>query len=148
MELREGDVAENQNIRSSRGAAENSLTFEIVLPGGRVQLCLRMLWKGILGYMELREGDVAENQNTRSSRGAAENSWTFEIVLLGGCWVQLTRRPRPIDLATGRGRRSMVVHKKTNFGILLSLTFICMGNTLRSKIMTLKTVFDPSFSLA
>ena len=39
MELREGDVAENQNIRSSRGAAEYSLTFEIVLPGGRVQFC-------------------------------------------------------------------------------------------------------------
>ena len=34
MELREGDVAENQNIRSSRGAAEYSLTFEMVLPGG------------------------------------------------------------------------------------------------------------------
>ena len=31
MEVREGDVAENQNIRSSRGAAEYSLTFEIVL---------------------------------------------------------------------------------------------------------------------
>ena len=39
MELREGDVAENQNIRSSRGAAEYSLTFEMVLPGGRVQFC-------------------------------------------------------------------------------------------------------------
>ena len=39
MELREGDVAENQNIRSSREAAEYSLTFEIVLPGGRVQFC-------------------------------------------------------------------------------------------------------------
>ena len=39
MELREGDVAENQNIRSSRGAAKYSLTFEMVLPGGRVQFC-------------------------------------------------------------------------------------------------------------
>ena len=37
MELREGDVAENQNIRSSRGAAEYNLTFEMVLPGGPVQ---------------------------------------------------------------------------------------------------------------
>ena len=34
----------------------------------------------------------------------------------------------------------MVVYKKqTYFGILLRLTFICMGNTLRSEIMTLKT---------
>ena len=39
MELSEGDVAENQNIRSSRGAAEYSLTFEMVLLGGRVQFC-------------------------------------------------------------------------------------------------------------
>ena len=39
MELREGDVDKNQNIRSSRGAAEYSLTFEMVLPGGRVQFC-------------------------------------------------------------------------------------------------------------
>ena len=37
MELREGDVAENQNIRSSRRAAEYSLTFEMILPGGQVQ---------------------------------------------------------------------------------------------------------------
>ena len=35
MELRKGDLAENQNIRSSRGAAEYSLTFQMVLPGGR-----------------------------------------------------------------------------------------------------------------
>ena len=28
MELREGDMDKNQNIRSSRGAAEYSLTFE------------------------------------------------------------------------------------------------------------------------
>ena len=34
MELKEGDVAENQHIRSSRGAAEYNLTFEMVLPGG------------------------------------------------------------------------------------------------------------------
>ena len=34
MELREGDLAKNQNIRSSRGAASYSLTFEMVLPGG------------------------------------------------------------------------------------------------------------------
>ena len=33
MELREGDVAKNQNILSSRRAAEYSLTFEMVLPG-------------------------------------------------------------------------------------------------------------------
>jgi len=39
MELREGDLAENQNIRSSRGAASYILTFEMVLPGGRVQFC-------------------------------------------------------------------------------------------------------------
>ena len=39
MEPREGDLAENQNIRSSRGAAEYSLTFEMVLPGGGVQFC-------------------------------------------------------------------------------------------------------------
>ena len=39
MELREGDVAENQNRRSSRWAAEYSLTFEMVLPDGRVQFC-------------------------------------------------------------------------------------------------------------
>ena len=32
-------MAKNQNIRSSRGAAEYSLTFEMVLPGGRVQFC-------------------------------------------------------------------------------------------------------------
>ena len=37
MELREGDLAENQNIRSSRGAASYILTFEMVLPGGPVQ---------------------------------------------------------------------------------------------------------------
>ena len=37
MELREGDLAENQNIRSSRGVASYILTFEMVLPGGRVQ---------------------------------------------------------------------------------------------------------------
>ena len=34
-----GDLAENQNIRSSRGAASYILTFEMVLPGGRVQFC-------------------------------------------------------------------------------------------------------------
>ena len=39
MELREGDIAENQLIWSSRGAAEYSLTFEMVLPGGQVQFC-------------------------------------------------------------------------------------------------------------
>ena len=39
MELREGDMAENQNIRSSRGVAEYSLNFEMVLPGGRVEFC-------------------------------------------------------------------------------------------------------------
>ena len=39
MELREGDVAENQNIQSSRVVAEYSLTFEMVLPLGRVQFC-------------------------------------------------------------------------------------------------------------
>ena len=37
MELREGDVAGNQNIRSSHGVAEYSLIFPTVLPGGRVQ---------------------------------------------------------------------------------------------------------------
>ena len=56
MELREGDVAENQNIRSSRGAAEYSLTFEMVhisiwivytneplmvFPGPIVKVCLK-----------------------------------------------------------------------------------------------------------
>ena len=40
MELREGDLAANQNIRSSRGAASCILTFEMVLAGGRVQFCL------------------------------------------------------------------------------------------------------------
>ena len=39
MELREADVDKNKNIRSSRGAAEYSSTFEMVLPGGRVQFC-------------------------------------------------------------------------------------------------------------
>ena len=39
MELREGDLAGNQNIRSSHGAALYSSTFEMVLPGGRVQFC-------------------------------------------------------------------------------------------------------------
>ena len=34
MELREGDVAKNQNIQSSRGAALYILTFEMILPGG------------------------------------------------------------------------------------------------------------------
>ena len=43
MELMEGDMAKNQNIRSSRGAAEYSLTFEMVLPGGRVQFCFQTL---------------------------------------------------------------------------------------------------------
>ena len=38
-ELREGDLAKNQNIRSSRRAASYILTFEMVLPGGRVQFC-------------------------------------------------------------------------------------------------------------
>ena len=37
MELREGDVAGNQNIRSSHGVAEYSLIFQTVLPGGLVQ---------------------------------------------------------------------------------------------------------------
>jgi len=36
MELREGDLAENQN-KFSRGAASYILTFEMVLPGGPVQ---------------------------------------------------------------------------------------------------------------
>ena len=34
MELREGDLAKNQNIRSSRGSASYNLIFRIVLPGG------------------------------------------------------------------------------------------------------------------
>ena len=41
MELREGDVAKNQNIRSSRGAAEYSLTFEMVFSGPIVKVCLK-----------------------------------------------------------------------------------------------------------
>ena len=39
MELREGDLAKNQNIWSSRGAASYILTFEMILPDGRVQFC-------------------------------------------------------------------------------------------------------------
>ena len=39
MELREGDVDKNLNIRSSRGAAEYSSTFEMVLPGGLLKFC-------------------------------------------------------------------------------------------------------------
>ena len=44
MELRNGDMAKNQNIRSSCGAAEYSLTFEMVLPSGRVQFFKLSCW--------------------------------------------------------------------------------------------------------
>ena len=45
-------MAENQNIRSSRGAAEYSLTFEMVLPGGRVQFCFSNSPAGRLGPID------------------------------------------------------------------------------------------------
>ena len=37
MDRREGDAAENLNIRSSRGASEYSLIFQTDLPCARVQ---------------------------------------------------------------------------------------------------------------
>lgn len=36
---------------------------------------------------------------------------------------------------------NMVVRKKPKFGISLGLTFLCMGNALRSQKMSLKIVF-------
>ena len=83
MELRERDVAENQNIRSSRRVAEYSLTFEMVLPGGRVQFCLSNSPAGRLSPIDkpakaTRSGDpqgrVQRNSKTIHQVGSQQAS--------------------------------------------------------------------------
>ena len=65
MELREGDVAENQNIRSSLRAAEYSLTFEMVLPGGLVRSPDRSALAGLSIGLSRPAGEFEKQNCTR-----------------------------------------------------------------------------------
>ena len=67
MELREGDVYKNQNIRSSRRAAKYSSTIEMVLPGGLLQFCFSNSPAGRLSPIDKpasadRSGDPREDR--------------------------------------------------------------------------------------
>ena len=64
MELRKGDVAKNQNIRSSRGAAEYSLTFEMAY-GGLVRSPDRSALVGLSIGLSRPAGEFEKQNCTR-----------------------------------------------------------------------------------
>ena len=79
-------MAENQNIRSSRGAAEYSLTFEIVLPGGQIQFCFSNSPAGRLSPIDKPAKADRSGDRTRPPQAAESPS-------LSSIWIVYTDKP-------------------------------------------------------